>query len=293
MTPEKIELGKMLYFDTRLSRDNTISCATCHFQKLAWAERRSTSEGVGGQVGQRNSPTVVNTAYLPALFWDGRAGSLEEQALGPIENPIEMGQDLGILVERLGKVSEYRKRFKEAFGTGVTREGIAQAIATFERTILSGNSPYDRYKAGDKSALSDSQKRGLKLFMGKASCALCHTPPLFSNGRFYNAGVDSKKDQPDAGRKTVTGKDRDMGKFRVPMLRDIASTAPYFHDGSARTLAEAVELMAGGGRDNANLSPLLKDIRDEKLTAQDKKDLVEFLKALSGEFPIVEAPKLP
>jgi cytochrome c peroxidase len=289
MTPEKIELGKMLYFDKRLSKDGTISCATCHDPKKAWAEHSLTSTGIAGQLGARNSPTVLNAAYAAVQFWDGRAASLEEQALGPIENPVEMGHQLDVMVQDLSKIDDYKQRFQAVFGTDVTKEGIAKAIAAFERTILSGNSPYDRFKAGDAAALNDAQKHGLQLF--EENCATCHTPPLMSNYRFYNAGVGFDKEKPDQGRMDATKKERDLGKFRVPSLREVASTAPYFHDGSAATLEEAVALMADGGRDNPNLSAQLKSVREAKLTDQDRKDLVELLKAFSGEYPIVEPPQ--
>ncbi len=293
MTVEKVALGKMLYFDKRLSKDKKISCATCHDPNMAWAEHKPTSEGIGGHVGERNSPTVINAAYMTSQFWDGRAKTLEEQALGPIENPIEMGHDLATVCQDCQKIPEYAEQFKKVFGTEVTQEGIAKAIAAFERTVLSGNSPYDKFKAGDKDALTDAQKRGLELFTGKASCATCHAPPIFSNGQFYNAGVSIDKEKPDEGLKSVTKKDSDMGKFRVPHLREVAKTYPYFHDGSVAKLADAVALMADGGKDNPNLSNLMKAVRAAKLTDKDKADLTEFLKALSGEFPKTEPPKLP
>jgi len=292
LTAEKIELGKLLYFDTRLSKDNTISCATCHDPKLGWAEDEATSTGIKGQVGGRNSPTVINSAYAKAQFWDGRAKDLEEQALGPIENPIEMGDKLDEVVKELSEVPEYKRRFQKVFGTGVTEEGIAKAIASFERTVLSGNSPYDKFKAGDEGALTAAQKRGMELFED-AGCATCHAPPLFTRGRYYNAGVGMDKPKPDEGRKDVTGKDRDRGKFRTPGLREIAKTSPYFHDGSVKTLEKAVALMANGGKDNPNLSVMMKAVREAELTEQDQKDLVEFMKALSGEYPVVAPPKLP
>ncbi len=284
ITAEKIALGKLLYFDKRLSKDGTISCATCHDPKTAWTEPRATSKGIDGQIGGANSPTVINSAYARAQFWDGRAESLEEQALGPIENPIEMGHDLDVLVVELAKIPEYKDGFQKAFGTGVTKDGIAKAIATFERTVLSGNSPYDRYEAGDKDALSASQVRGMELF-DDMGCTTCHTPPLFSNYRYYNTGVGMDKDPPDEGRKAVSGRDRDLGKFRVPMLRDVAETGPYYHDGSIETLEEAVTLMVKGGKENENLSMMLKAMAEEEASAEDVKDLVAFLRSLSGEYP--------
>jgi cytochrome c peroxidase len=292
MTPEKVELGKLLYFDKRVSKDGTVSCATCHDPKMAWAEHEPTSTGIGHQVGQRNSPTVINAAYATSQFWDGRAASLEEQAVGPVQNPIEMGHSMEAVVQAFAKIPEYQERFQKVFGTGVTEQGFAKAVAAFERTVLSGNSPYDRYQDGEQDALSDAQKRGLELF-DTAGCADCHAPELFSNYRFFNAGVGMDKDPPDEGRKAVTEKDTDLGKFRVPALREVENTAPYFHDGSVKTLEEAVALMAGGGKDNPNLSGMMKAVRDAELTEQDQKDLVEFLKALSGEFPIIEPPELP
>jgi cytochrome c peroxidase len=284
ITAEKIALGKKLYFDTRLSKDGTISCAACHNPETAWTEHRATSKGIGGQIGGANSPTVINSAYGTTQFWDGRAASLEEQALGPIENPIEMGHDLKVLVGELAKVPEYEQGFQKAFGTGVTKEGIAKAIASFERTVLSGNSPYDRFQAGRQDALTEAQKRGLEVFE-KARCATCHRPPLFTNFRFHNAGVGMNKDQPDQGRKSVSKEDGDLGKFRVPTLREVANTGPYFHDGSVETLEAAVKLMVDGGLDNPNLSAMMKAVRRTELAEQDRKDLVEFLKSLSGDFP--------
>ncbi|NLZ01285.1 MAG: c-type cytochrome [Pirellulaceae bacterium] len=287
MTEEKIALGKKLYFDKRLSRDGTVSCATCHDPKLAWTEHKPTSEGIKGQFGNMNSPTVINSAYAEVQFWDGRAATLEEQAVGPMENPVEMGHTLSELVTELGTLPEYKEAFQQVFGTGPTQDGLAKAIAAFERTILSGNSPYDKFEAGDKAALNDAQKRGMELFES-SGCADCHAQPMFSNYRFYNAGIGMDKEKPDEGRKAVTGKDSDLGKFRVAPLREVANTWPYFHDGSVEKLEDAVKIMAQGGKPNDNLSPMMKAVGDKKLTEENIKDLVEFLKALSGEYPVVE-----
>jgi cytochrome c peroxidase len=292
MTAEKIELGKMLYFDKRLSKDGNISCATCHDPAKGWTDQSPTSTGIGDQVGGANAPTVINAAYAKAQFWDGRAATLEEQALGPIENSIEMGHKLEDLIPELNEIEGYKERFQAVFGTDVTADGIAKAIAAFERTVLSGDSPYDKFKEGDDSALTDAQKRGLELFES-AGCDSCHKPPLFSNYMYVNAGVGMDAETPHEGRKAVTGDDKDIGRFRVPSLREVANTGPYFHDGSAATLEEAVALMAGGGKDNDNLSPMLEGIRDEGLTEEQQKDIVEFLKALSGNPPVVEPPELP
>lgn len=295
MTEAKVELGKMLYFDKRLSKDKSLSCATCHDPQMAWAEHKPVSEGVHGQKGDRNANTVINTVFFDQLFWDGRADSLEEQALGPITNPIEMGMDsMETAIANIQEVPEYQERFKAVFGDeGITEETIAKAIATFERTILSGNSPYDQYVVNDKKdALTESQQRGLKLFED-AGCSTCHKPPTFSNGNFYNTGIGMDKENPDPGLKKVTGDDSDFGKFRVPHLREIEHTYPYYHDGSVGTLQDAVTLMARGGIDNDNLSIMLKAVREAKLTDKDIEDLTAFLKALSGEYPKMDAPELP
>jgi cytochrome c peroxidase len=292
ITPEKVELGKLLYFDKRVSKDGTVACATCHDPKLAWADDEPTSTGIHNQKGARKSPTVINAAYAHSQFWDGRAATLEAQATGPVENPIEMGNTMEAVVETLSKIPGYRERFQRVFGTGVTKDGFAKALAAFERTVLSGDSPYDRFRAGDASALNDAQKRGLRLFQ-KVGCAGCHAPPLFSTYEFHNAGVDAHKPKPDLGRKEVTKKDEDTGAFRVPSLREVAKTAPYFHDGSAKTLAEAVALMTAGGKDNPHRSSDFDRVRQAKLSEQDRTDLVEFLKALSGKYPLIEPPELP
>ncbi len=291
LTAEKVELGKLLYFDKRVSKDGTVSCATCHDPKMAWAEHTPTSEGISHQKGGRNAPTVINAAYATSQFWDGRAKTLEEQATGPVENPIEMGFKMEAVVDAFSKIPEYQERFQKVFGTGVTKDGFAKAIAAFERTVLSGDSPYDRFAQGNQSALTDAQKHGWELF--RNNCSTCHTPPLFSNYKFFNAGVGMDKPNPDEGRKRVTGKDRDLGKFRVPALRNVADIYPYFHDGSAVTLENAVALMASGGKDNPNLSEMLKSVRDANLGPQDQKDLVELLKALSGKYPVIEPPAPP
>ncbi|NMC21246.1 MAG: c-type cytochrome [Thermogutta sp.] len=292
MTVEKIELGKMLFFDKRVSKDGTLSCATCHDPQMAWAEHTPTSKGIHDQIGDRNAPTVINAAYAAAQFWDGRAATLEDQALGPVANPIEMGNTMEGMMQNLDAVPQYRELFQKVFGTGVTPESFAKAVAAFERTVLSGDSPYDRFKAGQEDALTDAQKRGLELFEN-SGCADCHTPPLFSSYDYYNAGVGMDKEKPDQGRKAVTGEDYDMGAFRVPSLREVANTGPYFHDGSVAGLEEAVALMAAGGKDNPHRSVEFDTVREAKLTPEQQKDIVEFLKALSGTYPMTEPPQLP
>lgn len=280
-TAQKAELGRLLYFDTRLSRDNTVSCATCHSPALAFGDARPVSTGVGGQKGTRNSPPVFNRAYSLAQFWDGRAATLEEQAKGPIENPVEMGETHAAVVAKLRAIPGYRAWFKRVFDTSdFTIDQVAGAIATFERTVLSGNSPYDRYKAGDQHALSNEQLRGLAVFTKKGKCDQCHEGINFTTNAFANLGVGMDKPNPDVGRYAVTKNPQDWGAFKTPTLREVARTAPYMHDGSMKTLDEVVDFYDRGGTPNKNLDERIKPLT---LSAQEKHDLVEFLKALSGE----------
>jgi cytochrome c peroxidase len=285
---EKAALGRLIYFDKRLSADSTVACASCHAPQFAFTDGQPVATGVRGQKGGRSAPTVINSAYNAVQFWDGRAPTLEEQAKGPIANPIEMANSHEEVVRRLAAIPGYRDRFQAAFGTPeISIELVARAIATFERTVLSGNSPYDRFQAGDANALTPSAQRGLQLFFGKAGCNGCHAPPNFGGTGFANTGTGMQKPQPDWGRFAVTGRDEDRGAFKVPTLREIAGTAPYMHDGSLNTLEEVVEQYdRGGTRTLADGSPnhwLDPRIRPLTLTAQEKKDLVEFLHALSGE----------
>lgn len=289
-TDEKVRLGQQLYFDPRLSADNTISCATCHRPDMAWANHDRTDTGIGGQVGGRNSGTVLDAAYMTYQFWDGRAASLEEQALGPIHNPIEMGETLENVVRKLDAIPGYRTQFQRVFGTGVTTEGIARAIAAFERTVVSGPSPYDRYLAGDKRAMTASAARGLNLFKGKAHCSPCHSGPAFSDQSFHNLGVGNLAPKPDIGREAVTKDSRDRGRFKTPGLRNVTLTYPYLHDGSEKTLAAVVDFYDRGGNPNPNLDPLILPL---DLSAKEKKDLVAFLEALTGTLPVVSRVPLP
>lgn len=292
LTPAKIALGKQLYFDPRLSKDATISCASCHDPKKGWSNGEKVATGIDGQKGGRNSPTVLNSAFSRFQFWDGRAGSLEEQALGPIQNPIEMGMKLEELVSRLNAIEGYRKQFQNVFGTDVTSEGIAKAIAAYERTILSGDAPYDRFKAGDKNALSAAAQRGMKVFFNDAHCSACHAGPNFTDNAFHNVGVGMDRKKFDEGRKVISKLGGDTGSFKTPTLREIARTGPYMHDGSIETLEEVIEHYNKGGIANEYLDEELYNL---KLTDQQKKDLITFLKeGLSSEsYPDHKAPELP
>jgi len=278
---EKAELGRLLYFDPRISADGAISCATCHDPKFAYTDGAPVSTGIKGQKGGRSAPTVINRAYSLAQFWDGRAATLESQAVGPMANPIEMGNTHEGVVARLRSIPGYKPLFAKAFGNGdVTLDNAALAIATFERTILSGNSPYDRYKAGNKAAMTVSQIRGMKVYFDKAKCDQCHEGVNFTSNMYANLGVGTDKETPDEGRIKVTGDPKDWGAFKTPTLREIEHTAPYMHDGRFKTLEEVVDFYDKGGLPNKNLDEKIKKLN---LTETDKKDLVAFLKALSGE----------
>lgn len=292
LTLEKIELGKQLYFDRRLSSDNSVSCADCHDPKKGWSNGEQFATGFKKQKGGRSAPTVLNTAYQQFQFWDGRAGTLEEQALGPVQNPIEMNMTLPKMISTLKGLEGYRSQFRKVFGTDVTEDGVAKAIAAFERTILSGNAPYDRYKAGDKMAMSGSAVRGMDLFFNKARCSACHAGPNFTDNGFHNIGVGMDKAKPDEGRFVVSKLLGDRGAFKTPTLRDIARTAPYMHDGSQKTLEEVVDHYDRGGIKNEQLDEEMVPLN---LTAQEKADLVTFMKEglSSSSYPDVKPPVLP
>lgn len=280
-TPEKRELGRLLYYDKRLSADGTVACATCHAPENSFADSKSVSSGIRDQQGGRSAPTVFNRAYSLAQFWDGRAKTLEEQAGGPMQNPIEMGNTHDVVVNTLRGIPGYRARFKQVFGSEeFGMDEVTKAIATYERTVLSGNSPYDRYKAGNKKALSAEQVRGMDVYFNKAKCDQCHEGVNLTANSFHNIGVGADKPNPDEGRSAVTKNPADWGAFKTPTLREIARTAPYMHDGSIATLEEVVDYYDKGGVANKNLDERMKPL---KLSAGDKKDLVEFLKGLNGE----------
>lgn len=292
LTKAKIELGKQLFFDKRLSIDDTVSCSSCHDPKHGWSNNDRFATGFKGQQGGRSAPTVLNSGYFYFQFWDGRAKHVEGQALGPIENPIEMAMPLTQVVEKLNKIEGYKKQFQEVFNTDVTSENIAKAVGAFERTINSGNAPYDQFKAGDEDALSAAAKRGMDVFFNKANCSSCHSGPHFADGGFHNIGVGMDAEKPDLGRFTQTDLVGDKGSFKTPTLRDIARTAPYMHDGSIATLEDVVEYYNKGGIKNEFLDEELFAL---KLSDQQKKDLVTFLKEglASEDYPLVEPPELP
>jgi cytochrome c peroxidase len=286
-TREKAELGWLLYFDKRLSSDKSVSCASCHAPEKAFTDGAAVSVGIKGQKGARSAPTVINRAYSTLQFWDGRAASLEEQAKGPIANPLEMTLEKVAdkahegSITRLKAVPGYVSRFKKAFDSEkIDINQVAKAIATFERTVYSGNAPFDRYQEGDKKAMTEAQIRGMDVFYNKAACDSCHIGFNFTDGSFANIGIGMEKKDPDLGRYLVTGRDEERGAFKTPTLREIEHTGPYMHDGRFKTLEEVVEHYDKGGIKNEYLDQRIKPL---KLSKQDKSDLVAFLKALSGE----------
>ncbi|TAL08636.1 MAG: c-type cytochrome [Nitrospirae bacterium] len=294
LTAEKVELGKLLFFDMRLSFNNTVSCGSCHLPHLAWTDGRQFGLGIHGQPASRNSQTIVNRVYSTEQLWDGKRPSLESQAKNPLTKPNRMGMPSAeALVAKLNAIPGYREWFQKVFGTDVTIDGVAKAIAAFERTILSGNSPADRYDmGGEENAISDSAKRGLALFQGKARCTRCHSGFNFSDEKFHNLGIDWDKDQVDVGRYLASKDPEDIGAFKTPTLREISLTAPYMHDGRFLTLKEVIDFYDKGGIQNPHLSNLIIPLN---LTDQEKADLVEYMRSLNGEglqmAPPVEFPR--
>lgn len=280
LSVKKIELGKALYFDERLSLDATVSCAFCHNPMQGFSDGREVALGIYGLQGTRNTPTIINRIFSRDQNWDGRAKSLEEQILEHIQNPHEMRNTFENVVSRFNTIESYRKAFQRVFGTEVTIEGVAKAIAAFERTLMSGNAPFDQFIAGKSGAISESAQRGFALFKSeRVNCIACHSGQNFTDEKFQNNGAGMDSQEPDWGRFVYTKNDTDKGKFKTPTLRDITRTAPFMHDGSVRSLRDVVEFYNEGGVPNKNLS---KHVKPLQLTEQEKTDLVEFLKTLTG-----------
>lgn len=320
MTAGKVELGRKLFFEPRLSADGSVSCASCHDPNRAFTDGKRLAEGIGGRRGTRNSPTLLNAMFNGGQFWDGRAASLEDQGKMPLVNPDEMGnKSLGEVALRIGAMPEYAKEFATVYGTAVTMDGIAKAIAAFERTLVSANSPLDRYLAGDVDSMSEAARIGMGLFRGKARCSICHafnqnfstfaTFPFLTDMNYRNTGIaanyegfgalarramNAARDQSDGappevakheragelGRFLISGNTLDVGAFRTPSLRNVELTAPYFHDGSAATLEDVVRYYIKGGNQNANRDWQLEPVA---LNEEEQRNLVEFLKALTSD----------
>ncbi|MEN3331650.1 MAG: cytochrome c peroxidase [Blastocatellia bacterium] len=317
MTTEKVALGRELFFDKRLSADGSISCAACHVPERAFTDGKPIAEVIGGRRGTRNSPTLLNAMFNTGQFWDGRAESLEAQARLPLVNPDEMGsQPYEQIIARLHGDPDYVKKFERVFGSAITLDAVVKAIAAYERTLVAGNSPFDRYQAGDSNALRSAARNGMILFRGKARCNVCHTInqgfgayPFLSDGNYRNTGVaasvpgfavlsrramqvagdfkpallaelSKQADSQLLGRFVVTGNTLDIGAFRTPSLRNVELTAPYFHDGSAATLADVMKFYVKGGNENAFRDWQLEPV---DLSEDEQRDLIEFLRALTSD----------
>jgi cytochrome c peroxidase len=291
-TDEKIELGRMLYFDPRLSGNGTVSCASCHNPALGFSDGQPRSIGINGTVLARSSPTVLNAAYYKAQFWDGRATTLEEQAKGPLLNPNEMKGDQAAMVKAVTSIPAYREKFLKVFGTSPNFDNIAKAIAAFERICVDRDSPFDRYARGDDNAMSEQAKRGLEVFTLQGRCASCHSGANFSDSKFHHIGLPDS----DEGRSAISKDKADHKAFKTPTLRNIALTGPYMHDGSLKTLREVIDHYVDAPKKAENkgkLSPLMPAI---ELTEQEKHDLESFLKTLTGDKRdprIFVVPELP
>ena len=291
MTDAKAALGRKLFFEKRLSADGSVSCATCHEPARAFADNRTLAVGVRGRVGKRHSPALINRGFGRAHFWDGRADTLEAQVLLPISDPNEMDLPIDEALKRLGDDKSYRTAFETVFARPLSADDLARALATYVRSIRSGESPYDRFVAGDTSALTEEQQRGREVFT-RSACGMCHREPLFTDERFWNTGVawNPETGYSDDGRYDVSKVERDRGSFKTPTLREVARTAPYMHDGSLATLADVVEFYDKGARPNTSrsrvgneiLPPRIFFVRAMNLSADDKQALVRFLESLSG-----------
>lgn len=277
-TPEKAALGRKLFFEPRLSKDGTVACASCHNPAHGFASKEPRAVGIRGQVGRRNAPSLLNRSLGSAQFWDGRASALEEQALKPIEDPMEMDHSVAAVVEALKKDEAYAAAFRKVFPDGVTASNLAKALAAFERTLHHGDSVYDAFIAADVGQMGAEAKHGLWIFESKGLCWKCHNGPNFTDESFHNTGVSWGREPKDLGRYEVTKRQGDQGKFKTPTLRGAALTPPYMHDGSLATLEEVVKFYRQGGGANPHLDPALKPL---DLSTEEEHDLVAFLKALS------------
>ena len=277
-TEAKVYLGRKLFFDPSLSRDGTIACATCHDPRKAFADTRPLSTGVSGRVGTRNAPSLVNVAYRPLLFWDGRSSSLEDQVVAPLESDHEMDEVLSAVLDRLNADSSYSVLFADVFGEPATATTFTRAIAAYERTIVGSGAPYDRYIDGRPDALDDAQVRGAALFFGDAGCVGCHGGIRFTDDSFRNNGLVIAHQ--DSGRAHVTHDPQDVGRFRVPTLRNVELTAPYMHDGRLSSLEEVVNHYNRGGAGTAGQDA---SVRPLNLTSGQRDDFIAFLRSLTDD----------
>ncbi len=292
LTPEKVFLGKQLFFDKTLSADGTGACQSCHWPERGWTDGEKLSKKVGGAMNTRHSPTMLNVGYNDLWYWDGRADSLEKNVTAAWKG--QLGGDPEKVAAAIAKIPGYEVQFRAVFGTNATPDAIAKSLASFLRTLRAGDAPWDKFEkdSADKSPAAESARRGFAIFRGKAACAACHAPPMFTDNAFHNVGIGYDKDvkEPDIGRGKVTNNKDDNGRFKTPTLRDVTKHAPYFHDGRAATIEEAVDYMLSGGLKNDNLDKLLKKVT---LTKAEREDLLAFIKSLESPTTEFKVPTLP
>jgi len=290
MTPEKVALGRQLFFDERLSIDGSRSCYSCHVCEHGLTDGLPKAIGAGNKQLPRSSPTLWNIGYHKEFYWDGRSNSLEAQAMAAWKGGnMGVGDKTGEIAAKINALQDYKTQFQKVFQSDATPENMMKAIAAYERTIIGGNTPWDRYKAGDKSALSERAERGWNIFQS-IKCNNCHDGILFTDQQYHNVGIGMDQKEPDPGRGKVTNKPEDTGAFKTPTLRDIAKSAPYFHDGSAKTLEEAVDIMLAGGKPNQYLDK--KNLEAHKLLPDQREALLDFLRSLSVDCTLSK-PALP
>jgi cytochrome c peroxidase len=288
MTPEKVALGRQLFFDERLSGDGTRSCYSCHLCEKGLTDGLPKAVGAFNKQLPRSSPTLWNIGYHKEFYWDGRSPSLEKQAMAAWTGA-NMGAKADDIVAKLNALQGYRGQFQQVFGSDATPENVMKAIAAYERTIISGDTAWDRFRAGDGTALSESALRGWNIFQA-IKCTNCHDGVLFTDQQYHNIGIGMDQKEPDTGRGKVTNKPEDMGAFKTPTLRDVARSAPYFHDGSAATLEEAVDIMLGGGKDNEHLDR--KNLEKHDVLPDQRVALLDFLRSLNVDCNL-RKPELP
>lgn len=290
LTQEKVALGKQLFFDERLSVDGSKSCYSCHVCEHGLTDGLPKAIGPGNKTLPRHSPTLWNIGYHKEYYWDGRSPSLEKQAMAAwTGGNMGVGDKAGEVVARINALQGYREQFQKVFQSDATAENIMKAIASFERTIIAGNTAWDRYRAGDASALSESAVRGWNIFQ-TIKCTNCHDGVLFTDQQYHNIGIGMDQATPDPGRFNVTKKPEDTGAFKTPTLRDVARSAPYFHDGSAKTLEEAVDIMLAGGKPNQYLDK--KNLTPQKVLPDQREALLDFLRSLNVDCGL-KKPALP
>jgi cytochrome c peroxidase len=287
MTPAKVALGKQLFVDTRLSGSGKTACQSCHYRHLGWTDGLALSRKDDGGLNTRHTPTLYNVGHQSLWYWDGRASTLEGQVLAAWR--AQSGADPAKVAAALNGIAGYRSQFQAIYGGEATPDNIVKTLATFFRSLTSDNAPWDRYQRGDRGAVSQAAVEGQALFAGKGQCIACHSPPFYGNSTFFNVGLEQGKEKPDLGRFNVTKAEVDRSAFKTPTLRSVELSAPYFHDGSAATLKDAVRYMASGGKPDPNKTPLM---RPTGLTEAEIDKIVAFLQTLTSS-ESWQAPVLP